>query len=135
MPAFSQRSLERLETCHPALKVLFLEVVRHVDCTILCGHRGEEEQLQAYEDGVSGLLFPESKHNTIPSLAVDVAPWFAEKPHVRWMDKDSWYFFGGYVFRTAHDLGISVRWGGDWDRDLDFRDNHLVDLPHWEIIL
>ena len=134
MPAFSRKSLERLETCHPDLRVLFLEVVRHVDCAILCGHRGEEEQRQAYEDGVSGLDFPHSKHNTIPSMAVDVAPWFAKKPHVRWMDRVSWYHFAGFVKATAINLGIEIRHGGDWDGDGDFHDQSLIDLPHWELL-
>ena len=50
MPSFSQRSLDRLATCHPDLNRLFTEVVKHFDCTVLCGHRGQEEQDKAAQE-------------------------------------------------------------------------------------
>jgi peptidoglycan L-alanyl-D-glutamate endopeptidase CwlK len=135
MPNFGQRSQERLDTCHPDLKRLFQAVVERVDCAILCGHREELEQQQAYEDGVSMKEWPDSDHNTIPSVAVDVAPYFAVRPHIRWIDRVAWYWFAGYVRATADTLGIKVRHGGDWDGDGDFHDQSLVDLPHWEIVI
>ena len=44
MNSFSQRSLNKLSTCHPDLQMLFTHVVKYYDCTVLSGHRGEEEQ-------------------------------------------------------------------------------------------
>jgi len=133
MPYFGRDSSDRLETCHPDLQRLFREVVQQVDCAILCGHRDQAEQMRVYREGLSQLWYPRSKHNLIPSMAVDVAPFHAKKPHVRWQDKDSWYFFGGYVKGVADQMGIRIRWGGDFDMDGNFRDQSLIDLPHYEL--
>ena len=43
MPAFSQRSKDRLATCHPDLQRVMNKVVERYDISIICGHRGEEE--------------------------------------------------------------------------------------------
>lgn len=53
MPYYSERSKKRLETCHEDLQKLFNEVIKHFDCTILCGHRGQEEQDKAFAEGMS----------------------------------------------------------------------------------
>lgn len=133
MPKFSKRSLDRLSECHPALQFLFLEVVKHIDCTILCGHRTEEEQNKMFTEGKSRCKWPMSKHNTYLSRAVDVAPYYKDKPHIRW-DKKSlyrWYYFGGIVVAMSKGL---IRWGGDWDGDTYVRDQRFNDLPHFELI-
>ena len=71
---FSSRSMDRLKTCHPALQQVFREVVKIHDCMIVEGHRPEEGQTAAVLGGTSQLPWPRSRHNSIPSLAVDVAP-------------------------------------------------------------
>jgi peptidoglycan L-alanyl-D-glutamate endopeptidase CwlK len=45
MPQFGKDSLTKLSTCHPDLQKLFNEVIKHYDCTILEGHRSDEDQL------------------------------------------------------------------------------------------
>ena len=74
MPLFSQTSKARLSTAHPDLQRLFNEVVKHWDCTIVCGHRGKEEQDKAFAEGKSKVKWPNGRHNKLPSLAVDVMP-------------------------------------------------------------
>ncbi len=37
------------------------------------------------------------------------------------------------MLAAAHDLGIELRWGGDWDRDAEFDDQTFNDLPHFEL--
>lgn len=133
MPYFSERSKSNLEQCHINLQCLFNQVIRFYDCTIIEGYRGKEEQNKAYSDGKSQLKFPESKHNELPSLAVDVVPYFEDSPHIRWDDKESFYYFAGYVKSVANSMGIKVRWGGDWDSDRDFHDSSFIDFPHWEL--
>lgn len=128
MPSFSQRSRARLITCDKRLQDLFEEVVKGFDCIILQGHRGEEEQNRYYAEGKSKLKYPQSKHNKIPSLAVDVAPY-----PVNWSDKERFYYFAGYVKGIAQFLGIELRWGGDWDSDTHIHDQTFFDLPHFEI--
>lgn len=127
MPAFSKKSLEKLNTCHPDLRRLFLEMVVRFDCTVLCGHRGEAEQDEANRTGRSQVKFPNSLHNSKLSMAVDVAPY-----PVDWTDRDRFHYFAGQVVATAHGMGINLRWGGDWDGDTKPRNNKFDDLPHFE---
>jgi len=133
MPKFGTRSSTNLAQAHPELQRLFNEVIKHYDCSVICGHRGEEEQNTAYAEGRSKLKFPESKHNKTPSLAVDVVPYFTNPPHIRWPDKDKFYEFGGFVQGVAKVLGINIRWGGNWDMDDELKDQTFFDLPHFEI--
>ena len=138
MAKYSRRSLERLWTCVPELIMLFDRVILTIDCTILCGHRTEEEQNALFyaDPPVTRCKWPDSEHNAVVSNAVDVAPYYARKPHVRWSKQSlrRWYFFGGIVLQAAIDLGLSVRWGGDWDGDTYVRDQTFNDLPHWQVI-
>lgn len=129
MPSFSQTSKDRLRTCDEKLQVLFNEVVKTWDCSILCGRRSKEDQNKAYEEGKSKLRYPESKHNLLPSKAVDVAPY-----PIDWNDLGSFYMFAGYVKRVAENLGIRVRYGGDWDGDKKTADQTFNDLPHFELM-
>jgi peptidoglycan LD-endopeptidase CwlK len=129
MPKFSTISTTRLSTCHPDLQRLFNEVVRHYDCTILCGTRGKEEQDKAFREGNSKLKFPKSKHNSTPSKAVDVAPYPLD-----WNDTKRFIHFAGFVEGVADCLNIGVRWGGDWDSDKLMSDEKFVDLPHFELV-
>ena len=57
MPQFGKDSLARLSTCHPDLQKLFKEVIKHYDCTILEGHRSDEDQLKAFNAGKSKIIF------------------------------------------------------------------------------
>lgn len=133
---WSMTSRSRLETCHYDLQTLFNAVLPDFDCTVLCGHRTEEEQNKAFAEGKSQLKWPNSKHNGEPSLAIDVAPW-----PIKWEEKEQFYYFGGFVMGVANELynkGLMtyrIRYGGDWDGDKDLRDQSLFDLVHFEIIL
>lgn len=130
MPAFGKTSRTRLDTCHPDLQRLFGDVVQIFDCTILHGRRGEEEQNRLYMEGRTKVHFPNSKHNRLPSMAVDAAPW----PVPDWQDEKAFYFFAGVVKGIARSMGITIRWGGDWDSDNDLNDQTFNDLLHFELI-
>ena len=129
MGVFSKGSYEKLQTCDPRLVVIFEEVVKHFDCTVVCGHRGEAEQESSYIMGKSEKQWPDSKHNKMPSLAVDVVPY-----PIDWNDYKRMYYFGGYVKRVAEEHGIALRWGGDWDSDTQVLDQKFNDLPHFELV-
>lgn len=126
MPRFSAKSLDRLDTCHPELRRLFLDVVAVHDCTVLEGHRSLERQAELVAEGKSKVR--RSKHNETPSLAVDVAPY-----PIRWDDTARFVAFGVYVCGRARELGIPLRWGGDWDGDGDRSDQTFDDLVHFEL--
>lgn len=127
---FSKKSKEKLDTCHPDLRRLFNEVIKHYDCTIICGHRGKEEQDEAVRSGHSKVAWPNSKHNQLLSLAADVVPY----PLKSWKDPKSFIHFAGFVWGVAKTLGIEIRCGIDFNRDLDFNNDNLFDGPHFELI-
>jgi peptidoglycan L-alanyl-D-glutamate endopeptidase CwlK len=128
MPKFGKRSRANLKSCSPELVALFEEVVEYFDCTVICGHRAQEEQDKAFHDGFSKVKYPDGRHNANPSTAVDVCPY-----PVDWQDLDRFRYFAGFVLGIASQMNISVRWGGDWDRDTQVKDNKFNDLPHFEI--
>ena len=128
MPRFGKRSIGRLQTCDQKLQELFYEVVKHFDCSIIEGHRGEERQNKAYADGKSKVKYPNGKHNQNPSVAVDVAPY-----PIDWSDRDRFHYFGGFVLGVAKEMGMNIRWGGDWNQDTETKDNKFDDLVHFEI--
>ena len=43
------------------------------------------------------------------------------------------YYFGGFVLGTAQEMGLGIRWGGDWDGDLNLSEERFKDLVHFEI--
>lgn len=133
MANFGKRSRTNLLQAHPDLQKLFNEVIKYYDCAVICGHRNEEDQNKAYNEGRSKLQYPQSKHNKTPSLAVDVVPWFKNKPHIRWEDKEKFYEFGGFVQGVAAALGINIRWGGNWNKNDELHDQTFFDMPHFEI--
>ena len=128
MPRFGKRSIGRLQTCDQKLQELFYEVVKHFDCSVIEGHRGEERQNKAYAEGKSKLKYPNGKHNQTPSIAVDVAPY-----PIDWSDRDRFHYFGGFVLGVAKEMGMNIRCGGDWNQDTQTKDNKFDDLVHFEI--
>lgn len=131
MYKFSKSSEEKLATCHPDLQKLMNEVIKYYDCSIICGHRGEKEQNEAFEKGYSKLKFPNGKHNKIPSLAVDVLPY----PFKGYQDRDQFLFMQGFIKGIATQLGIKIRLGIDFNGDLSFKNDSLFDGPHIELII
>jgi hypothetical protein len=129
MPSFSKRSRSRLETCDERLQELLSEAIKQVDFSVLCGFRNEADQEAAYVEGASTKQWPDSKHNRSPSPAVDVAPY-----PVDWNDPARFARLFGYIERIAHEKGIKIRWGADWNQNWRTKDERLVDMPHIEIV-
>ncbi len=129
MPYFGRRSKKQLSTCDKKLQDVFNEVIKHVDCSVLEGHRGEVRQNELYEEGKTKVYFPNGRHNANPSRAVDVVPY-----PIDWDDRERFHLFAGFVLGIAKSIGITLRWGGDWDRDWTVMDNKFDDFPHFELI-
>ncbi len=129
MPTFSETSRNRLLTCHPDLQAVFNAVILHTDCAILCGHRNQADQDEALRTGKSKLGWPNSAHNSLPSRAVDAAPF-----PIDWNDADRFLLFAGFVKGLAAGMGIKLRIGADWDGDMTSKDQTFHDLPHFELI-
>jgi len=128
MPKFGKNSRNRLATCDKRLQEVFNEVIKHVDCSVLEGHRGEERQNRFVDEGKSKVRFPNGRHNAVPSRAVDITPY-----PVDWEDRERQTLFAGFVLGLASGMGINLRWGGDWDQDFQVVDNRFDDFPHFEI--
>ncbi|WP_063655804.1 hypothetical protein [Aliivibrio fischeri] len=128
MNKFSQQSATRLASCHPQLQKVFTKVLEICDCSILCGHRTEEEQ-NALPSSNTQVRFPNSKHNSVPSKAVDATPYPYDED-----DRERFSYFAGIVIGVGASMGIAIRWGGDWDRDNELQDNSFDDLMHFELV-
>jgi peptidoglycan L-alanyl-D-glutamate endopeptidase CwlK len=132
MPKFSQKSLDKLNTADHHLVILFTEVVKHRDCSVIWGFRGKADQDAAFASGASKKKWPDGEHNKTPSQAVDVAPCINGKIS---SDSRECYAFAGFVLGFAAALGLAgrIRWGGDWDQDGSVTDQTFNDLWHFEI--
>ena len=128
MPKFGRKSRERLSTCESNLQKVFNEVIKHVDCSVLEGHREEDRQNRLYKEGKTKVKYPNGRHNRQPSSAVDVTPY-----PVDWKDRERQTLFAGFVIGVASQMGIKLHWGGDWDQDFQVVDNRFDDFPHFEL--
>ena len=128
MPYFGKSSKKRLSTCDDRLQKIFNEVIKHVDCSVLEGHRSKDRQNKLYEEEKTKVKYPDGRHNRQPSSAVDVTPY-----PVDWKDRERQTLFAGFVIGVASQMGIKLRWGGDWDQDFQVIDNRFDDFPHFEL--
>ena len=124
MRRFSQKSLDRLEGVDQQLRALAFKALEVQDLTILEGVRSMEKQKQLFREGKSKTL--DSKH--LSGKAIDIAPY-----PIDWNDRERFYYLAGIIKGIANELGINVRWGGDWDSDNDFKDQTFDDLVHFEV--
>lgn len=142
--AYGKSSQERKATCDPRLQKILDELIKLMDHTIICGHRGQIDQDMAYAKKLSKTPWPLSKHNSVPSLAADVAPFYGVTPNLRWpsaeiMRNADAQVFARYAYMIglargiASQMGINLRSGMDWDSDGEIADNTFNDLPHLEL--
>jgi peptidoglycan L-alanyl-D-glutamate endopeptidase CwlK len=139
MRSWSQKSQERLNTCHSDLQLLANEVLSIHDCSVVYGHRPMEDQNRLFAEGKSKKQWPNSKHNQLPSIAIDLAPYV---PGVGMWDMEYSLYFAGLVLGTAdmlHKMGTmmnTVRWGGNWSstRDRNWKLNSFYDGLHFELL-
>jgi hypothetical protein len=130
MPKFGKKSKKQLSTCNKKLQEVFNEVIKTVDCSVLEGHRGENRQNALYKEGKTKVKFPKGRHNHNPSLAVDVVPY-----PIDWDDRERFHLFAGFVLGVANQMGIPIRWGGDWNQNWEVDDNQFDDFPHFELVV
>lgn len=141
MYSFGKVSKERLDTTHKDLQIICSEVIKHIDFSVLEGTRTLEQQQEYFKDGKSKLdgINQKSKHQSLPSLAVDVAPYPIDFKNEH-KAKARFYLLAGYFFMASEKLfedgkiKHKLRWGGDWDGDKDLKDQSFDDLPHFELI-
>lgn len=131
---FSNISKQRLLSCHQDIQNtlrLYMEW-GITDCSIIEGYRNKAAQNRYCALSKSKVKFPNSKHNNKPSNAVDIAPYI--NGAISWNRLHCIYLAGGIV-AAGKCLGISIRWGGNWDNDSEIiTDQSFQDLLHYELI-
>ena len=120
---FGKRSTENRSEIHADLKKFLDALIKHRDCSIVEGRRGEIEQNHMFKIGTSKLKYPDSKHNCEEdelSEAVDIWPY----PRPAWDDTQAWKEFSLFASGVAAGIGIEIINGGlSWGWD----------YPHWEL--
>jgi len=137
MYAFGRRSLQNLNTCDTFLQKVLIRAMSYqlMDFAIICGHRDEAAQNRAFNSRNSKKRWPDSKHNHLPSIAVDVAPW-----PIDWNDHLAFARLYGIIeaasveVRGAEGSDTKLRWGGDWDGDGESNDQSFMDIGHFEMV-
>jgi peptidoglycan L-alanyl-D-glutamate endopeptidase CwlK len=141
---FSKRSLTNLKGVHPDLvKVVTLALTRYTeqDFTVIEGLRSRSRQRQLVKKGASKTM--NSRHLT--GMAVDLAWW--KDGNVSWStdnvkgfydmdhsaDYEGYQAIGVAMKEAANELGISIRWGADWDGDGQHTDHSFIDWVHFEL--
>ena len=124
MYKFGKRSRERLKGVDSRLVNVLNELIKMMDVTVIEGLRSAERQKKLLKKGATKVKY--SKH--MEGKAVDLAPY-----PIDWEDRDRFYYMGGMVRGIAKQLGIKIRFGGDWDSDGETKDNQFDDLVHIEI--
>lgn len=119
MPAFGASSARRLSTCHVDIQMVMEPVVKVYDCSVIWGYRGEARQNRAFEDGHSMKKWPDSRHNTNPSLAIDIVPY-----PIDWTSIDRFKELAWVIKGSMSAQGIPLEWGGEWT---------FKDYAHWQL--
>ena len=131
MPKFGKRSKERLKGVDAKLVNVLNEVVKHFDITVIEGLRSQERQNELVAKGLSKTKF--GKH--VQGKAVDISPY-----PIDWDARDDFHYLGGFVLGVASQMGVNLRWGGDWNASSLYKgkrttkDNKFDDLVHFELL-
>ena len=131
---FGKRSEANLETASLSLQHLMRQALalNLIDFSITEGFRPRFKQDEYFAAGKSKVRWPNSKHNIQPySGAVDAVP------YVRGKLSYNYYhccFLAGVILALAKKISVPVRWGGNWDMDLEpITDQDFNDLVHFEL--
>jgi peptidoglycan L-alanyl-D-glutamate endopeptidase CwlK len=135
MPKFSKKSSELLSMAHPDLQKILNHMIKFIDFRVVCTYRGREEQTNAVATGKSKLPWPKSKHNTLPSMAVDIVPYPVDYKNKGKFLLLAGMFMGiGKLLKEDGYITHSPRVGADFNMDNDPENDSFKDLPHLEII-
>ena len=127
-----KRSKERLKGVRvPLVKVVKRAIeITEQDFTVVEGLRTQTRQRELVKQGKSQTM--NSRHLT--GDAVDLAAW--EDGHISWKVggmKQRYQKIAKAMFQAAKELGVNIRWGGNWDGDNTQRDERFRDLVHFEL--
>ena len=75
MYKYGDRSESSISTCTDFIQRVFRKTLELFDHSALEGHRGKIKQDHYYDTHKSKLKYPNGKHNSIPSMALDAVPY------------------------------------------------------------
>lgn len=107
-------SPDRLLSVDKNLVALIQEASKKWEIIIVCGFRNREAQEKAFKEGKSKLQFPHSKHNVVPSKAVDVASYDIFQHKIDWSEKTC-QELRDYIDEVARNMKIKLAPRIDWD--------------------
>lgn len=128
MARFGRASTEKRNTCGQRLQEILNEAIKHVDFSIVWGHRDMAEQNRAFNDGNSRNRWPTSRHNKYPAQAFDIVPY----PDGYEASYESFFELATYILAAASARGIAIEWGGHWKNYTGKGENDR-DWAHFEI--
>lgn len=124
----SQRSEDRLRGVNPSLVAVFRKACETMpfDVTVLEGLRTAERQQELLKKGATKVSV--SRH--MSGNAIDIAPY-----PIDWNDTARFKQVAHEMFKAAKELGITIRWGGNWSRvdETVKPTSSFVDMPHFEL--
>lgn len=123
-----QRSLDRLKGVNPSLVAVFKRACETMpfDVTVLEGLRSYERQQELLKKGATKVSV--SRH--MSGNALDIAPY-----PIDWNDLERFQIVAEHMFKAAKELGITIRWGGTWERTFTtpVKWAKFLDAPHFEL--
>jgi len=127
---FSKRSIGNLTGVHPHLQVVTARALQisPVDFLVIDGLRTREQQKLYVSQGKSKTM--NSAHLT--GYAVDLVPLDSEGG-IDWDKFGPFELVAGAMMQASKEFDVPLRWGGDWDRDGDHKDERFRDGPHFEL--
>jgi peptidoglycan L-alanyl-D-glutamate endopeptidase CwlK len=128
MFVLGRRSKQRLRGVHPDLEAVVTHAITltPVDFTVLEGLRDVARQRQLVDAGASRTM--RSRHLT--GHAVDLGAWVGGT--VSW-DWPLYHRIAQAMFDAADDLGVAMRWGGNWGEKYTKQLASFADGPHYEL--
>ena len=135
MSKFGVKSEQRLLDANLVFQLLCRRVLERsvIDFGITRSYSTPEEQYKLFLSGVSKLDGYENKsnHNFNPSNAIDFVAYVGT--NITWESK-YYYYIAGLFESCAKEIGVEIRWGGNFDMDNDIGEQSFNDLCHIEII-
>lgn len=158
---FGSKSQKVRDTLCEELQAVVDFAIKVYNISLIEGHRDQETQDRYFAQGVSKVQWPNGKHNTFPSDAVDIWPYVTNLAGIRVStalsghpdqikylakatgksEKRIWELIlqeyatmKGVLMAAGEVHGVKLRFGDDWDMDGDRLDQTFNDLPHVEVV-
>jgi peptidoglycan L-alanyl-D-glutamate endopeptidase CwlK len=139
MFTFSERSLNNLKGVHPKLVAVVKRALEltPIDFTVLEGVRSQDRQNELWAQGrtkpgpVVTWVQTSGTHGVQGDgygHAVDLAPY-----PIDWNDLRRFDQLANTMMAAARELGVTLRWGGNWDMDVVIHERGESDSPHFEL--